>query len=170
MSNESRLADTIIQRLNALLTNDKTRQDIRALIETRVPCSDDTADHPDIVVQKSPDGTYQFGFLGLLNGLVGAISEGPRKGWGRIAALYDDDDQLIKFERTDPKLEGPAEEKKRLYKIRPADGGSWLITEDLNYLQEFSGTNESDEGETYEVVVTFMTQAEIDALPEHDGW
>lgn len=98
ISNEQ-LADLLIERLNELIKDPDVRRDISTLFETRIKCSVATAGHPTI--QAVEEG---FGTLGLLNGLVGTIGEGKRKGWGFITAVYDDshgtDPVIIRFERT----------------------------------------------------------------------
>ncbi len=47
----------------------------------------------------APD-TFRVGMLGVLNGFCGTIDDGPRKGWGPIAAIYDEG-KLLRFERTE---------------------------------------------------------------------
>lgn len=98
MINDAELADEIIRRLNELSSNPNVRQDISRLIETRIPCSHDTLDHPTIQADNSEGA--RFGFLGLLNGLVGAMKDGPRAGWGFIAADFSDSGDLTGFKRT----------------------------------------------------------------------
>jgi hypothetical protein len=111
------LADTLIERLNWLIANPEVRDDIHRLIEERVVCSNATLEHPTIQAS-GPDRTGlceceayggpgcslckpQFGFLGLLNGIVGTIGgHGPRKSWGLITAVIGDDGKLQRFERT----------------------------------------------------------------------
>ena len=38
--------------------------------------------------------------LGVLNGFCGTIDDGPRKGWGPIAGIYDNG-KLLRFERSE---------------------------------------------------------------------
>jgi len=94
--NDSDLADEIIGRLNKLIEDPIIREDLGKLIETRVPCSDVTRDHPTI--QASEGGV---GFLGFLNGLIGTIHGERLNGWGYIAAVFDDNMKLERFRRTD---------------------------------------------------------------------
>lgn len=75
------LADILIERLNKLIEDPAVRADISALIETRG--------------------------LGLINGLVGVIPDGPRKDWGYIAADFDDENKLVKFLRTPMPKDAP---------------------------------------------------------------
>jgi hypothetical protein len=113
---DEELADAIINRLNKLCEDPEVRKDIAALIETRIVCSEATLNHPTIQAS-GPDrnglcecGAYggpgcsfckpQFGFLGILNGLVGAMPDGPRKGWGYLAANFEDDGTFTGFQRT----------------------------------------------------------------------
>lgn len=109
MSKETELADLLIERLNMLIANDDVRKDIEALIATRIPCSQTTLDHPTILAgwpTSAQDAGMPptFGFLGLLNGIVGALPDGPRVGWGYITAFYDaegEEHRLKRFGRTD---------------------------------------------------------------------
>lgn len=73
-----------------------------ALIEQRVPCNGALADHPTVqVVQSEEEGTYAVGLLGILNGLFGTDAEG----WDIVAAVFDDQGQLVRFERSRAKVE-----------------------------------------------------------------
>ena len=90
------LADIIIERFNKLIENPDVRADVGRLLEQRVSCSPATKDHPTIQVV---DGGV-FGLLGLLNGAVGTISDGPRRGWGYISAEFSDEGKLVSFKRT----------------------------------------------------------------------
>lgn len=97
------LADQIIARLNDLVSDPNVRADLGALIEMRVPCSETTCNHPTIQVHAAGPGDKSgtFGFLGVLNGLVGAIPEGHVKaGWGYITAVFSDDGKLEGFQKT----------------------------------------------------------------------
>jgi hypothetical protein len=91
--NDADLADEIIARLNKLIENDEVRKDISRLIETRVPCSKATLDHPTIQAgwpTKDQVGSPNVGFLGVVNGLLGILPDGPKKGWGYITAHFED--------------------------------------------------------------------------------
>ena len=68
---DSELAEIIVKRLNRLLMNTDTREDIRNLICTRVTAHEATSRHPSIILH---DG--KLGCLGLLNGIIGAESDG----------------------------------------------------------------------------------------------
>jgi hypothetical protein len=88
----------VLDFLNDLLTYDKDA--LNKLIETRVPCNSKLAHHETVQVVGSTDEnlkqTYEVGFLGILNGLVGIHEE---SGYGYISAAYDDsNDNLLGFE------------------------------------------------------------------------
>ena len=93
------LADLLITRLNEILATD--RDAIEAVAEHRVPCNQALLNHPTVQVM-ADGGVNKVGFLGILNGLVGTIPDGPREGWGFIAGCYDDDGKLVRFQRTVP--------------------------------------------------------------------
>lgn len=90
-------ADEVILRLNDLIKDPDVRKDICALIETSIPCSQSTKDHPTIQVR---DGS-NLSFLGVLNGLAGIDPNlvGNRSDWGYIVAYFDDDMNLVSFKR-----------------------------------------------------------------------
>lgn len=101
MTNEE-LADVLIERLNNLTKDLGVRTDIGVLIEARVKVAQETADHPTLqVTQDGPVGPWYLGALGLLNGLCGTIPDGPKKGWGYITAVIDDNGFLESFRRTE---------------------------------------------------------------------
>lgn len=63
---------------------------MQALMEARVPCSTRLGEHPTVQVaptRSGPEGLV-FGVLGLINGYCGTIGDGPKAGWGPIAAHY----------------------------------------------------------------------------------
>ncbi len=93
--------DEVIAYLNELVSVDK--EAMERLIETRVRCNDQMAEHPTVQVVKGGDGNTMVGLLGILNGLVGTQSDESNKpGWGFIAASYDDaDGKLVRFIRID---------------------------------------------------------------------
>jgi len=104
--------DELIAFLNSLLESDPYA--IAELLTVRVPCNQTLADHPTVQVAAGPDhgitfirpGEYRVGILGILNGYCGSIEEGPREGWGPIAAVYDINDdtketKLVKFVRSE---------------------------------------------------------------------
>lgn len=96
------LADLLIQRLNEIARVDPDA--MAALIKTRVPCNDAMLRHPTVQVARqvgASDDAFEVGFLGMLNGIIGVIEDGPRKGWGHIAAVMDDDGTLLRFGRSE---------------------------------------------------------------------
>ena len=97
------LADEIIARLNRLIQDEAVRNDVWRLMETRIVVSSGTAAHGSIQVQTDDanfPGSPAMGFLGLLNGIIGTIPTGKFRDWGFIAAVYDDDGKLVRFQRT----------------------------------------------------------------------
>ena len=89
--NDRELAQEVVDRLNDLLVSHPEMQGfLTGFIELRHPAPTQLAvEHPTI--QATSD--YQVGFLGVLNGLVGAIRNGsPVDGYGHIAAVYSDDE------------------------------------------------------------------------------
>ena len=101
LKNEA-LADLLIQRLNEIAKVDPDA--MAALIKTRVPCNDAMLHHPTVQVARqvgASDDAFEIGFLGILNGIIGVIAEGPRKDWGHIAVVMDHDGTFIRFERTE---------------------------------------------------------------------
>lgn len=90
-----------IQKLNELLVIDQKA--ITFLMDTRVLCSTELANYPDVqtvgVHMGDSYARYEVGVLGILNALFGSYSEGEREGWGPICAVYDNGN-LIRFEIT----------------------------------------------------------------------
>ena len=98
---EITLQDTLAF-LNELLSIDPKA--IQALVNQRVDCNKQLADHPTVQVsnyripvdfiegQDSAPG-YKVGILGVLNGLFGSDAEH----WGAIAAVYEEDGKISKF-------------------------------------------------------------------------
>ena len=65
---DKELAEEIIGRLNELIASPSgcIKDDVEELIWARIDASDETCEHPTIVVTDSD----KLGFLGLLNGIV----------------------------------------------------------------------------------------------------
>jgi hypothetical protein len=64
------------------------------LVNSRVRCHEDLAEHPTIqvVVQKSgPDELYYVGFLGILNGILESLNG------DKIAAMFNENEQVVGF-------------------------------------------------------------------------
>lgn len=89
------LAKHIVDFLNELLVLDP--EAIHSLIEYRVPCNQQMADHSTVQVMgvdlKGKEPSFKMGLLGLLNGLVGIKDTG----YGYIYAKFDDKGKLVKF-------------------------------------------------------------------------
>jgi len=92
------LADLLIDRLNEILKTDPVA--LNALVSHRVPCNDELAKHSTVQVHDDGINPTTVGLLGVLNGLVGAIEDGPRKGWGFITGVSEADGSLSHFQRT----------------------------------------------------------------------
>lgn len=88
MSVNLEIAQSIVDRLNSALELD--RNAIACLIANRVPCNQALAEHPTVQVG-AQHGGFNVGMLGILNGLCGVYDDGPKKGWGAIAAEFEDD-------------------------------------------------------------------------------
>ncbi|KKN00633.1 hypothetical protein LCGC14_1135880 [marine sediment metagenome] len=112
---DTELADELIARLNTLIEDEEIREAVEQLCLRQRAKVHGTAlaTHPTIQVSLEDDDLYNLGFLGLLNGVVGAIPEGEDKGCGYIAALYDFTDA----EKTDMKLTSFKRFDTRGYKI-----------------------------------------------------
>jgi hypothetical protein len=96
--------DHVLFFLNGLVKVDASAME--GLIEKRTICNEAMADHPTVQVQVPEQGPgFLLGFLGVLNGMFGAFAEGPKKGWGQIAAVFEQDGRLSGFRRTlDPQV------------------------------------------------------------------
>ena len=99
------LAQAAVDLLNDLLKCDRVA--IEELIEHRVFCTNKLLDHPLVQGEEDDEGNNAVGMLGIINALFGTVEEGPRKGWGLIAAVFDDGGGLVRFEMTDENLEEP---------------------------------------------------------------
>jgi hypothetical protein len=80
------LANRVVLYLNQLTESD--RPAIAALITNRVPCNKELASHPTCQVGQQHGG-YNVGILGVLNGVCGVYDDGPMKGYGPIAAMFN---------------------------------------------------------------------------------
>lgn len=93
---DTEIADILIERLNDLIEDGDILLDIDRLVKVRSSASKSAQDHPDL--QTWGD---LIGPLGLLNGLIGTVKEGPLKGSGYIAACFDAEGKLFCFRRVD---------------------------------------------------------------------
>ena len=85
--------ENVIEVLNeALIADPKAMNQL--ILGCKTECNKKLADHPTI--QVGYNGKFQFGTLGLLNGLFG-IDE---KGFGPICAVIDDETgKIVEFRR-----------------------------------------------------------------------
>ena len=90
--------DQAVAALNRML--EKDRRAISRLVASRTPCNDALVGDSTAQVHQSEIGS-EIGLLGVLNGVFGAFSDGPRKGWGMITAVQNDDGTIEKFELTE---------------------------------------------------------------------
>jgi hypothetical protein len=83
------LAERIVDYMNGLVALDKPC--VAALIANRIPCNKAFSDHPTCQ-SSAQNGGFHVGVLGLLNGICGVYDDGPKKGWGAIAATFEKSD------------------------------------------------------------------------------
>lgn len=94
MTKELISVDDVVRILNSALNYDKDT--IQKLIEQRVPCNNRLAEHPTIQVGAHyDDADFKVGLIGVINGLFNP----HENGYGKIAALYDEN-KLVKFVKT----------------------------------------------------------------------
>ncbi len=101
MITDEQLAAELIERLNRLCEDAEVKALLEVFIEDptkRVSVSQALADHPTIQVSTTVGAFPTVSLLGVFNGLVGVIPEGPKKDWGYIAACFDDKGELLRFE------------------------------------------------------------------------
>lgn len=89
-------ADELIAFLNGVVDADPDF--MQRLVDHRPPCNQALADHPTVQVGSSMEHGTVAGVIGLLNGFIGTIDDGPRKGWGVVAAVYEGG-KLVRFTR-----------------------------------------------------------------------
>ncbi len=108
---DAELADVLIERLNRPMAEIPAAGDfLYRLMRTTVLVESRAAlEHPTLQVWACEGDTVCIGWIGLLNGIVGGINEGPRKGWGYIAAVSEDG-VVSKFARTDEMTDSTNEE------------------------------------------------------------
>ncbi|MCH8242880.1 MAG: hypothetical protein IH897_09745 [Planctomycetes bacterium] len=100
------LANEIISRLNEMISKDESvRQALSLLTQYRVELPDEALrNHSTIQVGSVGSdehvGAVDLGFLGMLNGIVGVIPDGERKGWGYVMAVVDRDGTIGRFVNT----------------------------------------------------------------------
>lgn len=87
------LAQSVCDFMNELVKLDKDA--IHHLVETRVVCNQELADHPTLQVSQPANSEIaSVGLLGVLNGFVGIDDQLN----GYIAAIYNDDGRLTGFD------------------------------------------------------------------------
>jgi len=89
MINEPITLDAAISFLNDLVKLDPIA--MAKLVDAKVPCNRDLADHATVQVACTPEGKqHTVGFLGVLNGLFGTMPDDSKHpGWGPISAEYE---------------------------------------------------------------------------------
>lgn len=97
MIRKSLTPDEAISFLNELTRIDAAAME--ALVETRVACHQVMVDHPTVQIAVDDDGDGTIGFLGVLNGLFGIYEGGPKKGWGSICAVWEQDGSFSGFKK-----------------------------------------------------------------------
>ena len=70
------------------------------LVEQRVGCAQELAEHPTIQVWQPEGEEPTVGILGVINGMFGT----DEAGWGPIAAVFEDDGTLSRFQPSPAKL------------------------------------------------------------------
>lgn len=85
---EQMIADRVIQTLNDLVALDRSA--MYRLVETRVPCNEELANHSTCTVECDAQGNASVGILGLINACLGQ---------SKVAVSLDFDSQSISFHR-----------------------------------------------------------------------
>ena len=92
------MIEDAIDYLNSLLEAD--REAVSNLVENRVQCNNDLANHPTCEVKQGCYGIngseYYVGMLGVINGLLRDPSN-PQP--GPICAVFDSRNKLVRFEK-----------------------------------------------------------------------
>lgn len=92
--------EEVVDFLNECLKLDRsatTELVSTAKVETT---TDAFPDHPTIQCGVSKEGKVTIGIIGLLNGLFGAYTDGPKKRYGAICYLINDDGSIKEFSLT----------------------------------------------------------------------
>ena len=109
MKQDRQLAERIVALMNELRSLDADA--LQGLIDHRVRCNRELADHPAVPCGTRSDGAFTVGLLGILNGLCGV----DHTGHGCIAARYAGDPKnlaLIEFVLLPERSEQEPETKK----------------------------------------------------------
>jgi hypothetical protein len=95
MLKQSITIDQVIEFLNELVQQDE--KVCRAMYQMRIPCNRTLVDNSPIQCRNEEFPTTSM--LGILNGMFGQIESGPRKGWGPICVIPDEDNHIKGFNR-----------------------------------------------------------------------
>lgn len=96
-----KLAVILIARLNQLLEDTPSLSEtFGLLVRTRVACDFEIAKQHPTIQAAVEEGCAYVGFLGMLNGIVGAIPDGKKARWGYITAIVEDDKRVSGFQLT----------------------------------------------------------------------
>ena len=72
---------------------------VKKLFEFRVPCNQQLADDPMVIVNDEGDGTFTVGLLGIINGIITDIQLRNKCDVELVASVYSDDNQLLGFSK-----------------------------------------------------------------------
>ena len=92
---------SLVDVLNEALTIDPDA--IRGLLSSRVACSKEFLAHPSIPVRQDETGACTLSPLGLINGMLGTVEDGPLQGRGWITAEAAEGGVIYRFAVTDPR-------------------------------------------------------------------
>jgi hypothetical protein len=96
--NDEEFAQELVQRLNGLCQDSKVKEVVQKLLSLKIDVDEEVLHHPTLQVGCSQG--FQLGFLGLLNGLMDTVKDGPKSGFGQIATIRDTNRNLIQFIKT----------------------------------------------------------------------
>ena len=92
MIKSSVTVEEVIDLLNEFIVVDP--EAIHNLIEQRVECTDRLVKHATILVWQPEGEKPSVGLLGIINGIFGLDEDG----WGPIAAVFEDEGKLSRFQ------------------------------------------------------------------------
>ena len=91
------LAHEIIGRLNKLLETPGMGELLGQLTNSRVVTQSEVLANHETIQFGGENSEYTLGWLGLVNGIVGARAE---DGWGYVAAVMEEDGSISSFKLT----------------------------------------------------------------------
>ncbi len=95
-----KIIDQVLKTLNNIQQTDSNA--LQQLIERRVWCNDQLADHPTVVVESGLpqlQDSCKVGMLGILNSVVVELAIANGEPPSRVVAVYDDQTlRLLRFE------------------------------------------------------------------------